>query len=58
MCVQKTWVLYSDVITRQSIIHLFHSSTVCVMNSRVSGQWLYTISPLTVQKGYTSHTTK
>jgi len=27
-----------------SLIHLFHNSTVCVMNSRVSGQCLYTIS--------------
>jgi len=25
-----------------SLIHLFHNSTVCVMNSQVSGQCLYT----------------
>jgi len=47
MCIQWTRVLYSIVITRQSIIHLFHNSTVCVMNSRVSGQCLYTISAST-----------
>ena len=26
-----------------SLIHLFHNSTVCVMNSRVSGKCVYTI---------------
>jgi len=25
------------------MIHLFHNSTVCVMNSRVSGQRVYTL---------------
>jgi len=43
MCIQWTRVLYSVVITYDSLIHLFYSSTVCVMYSRVSGQCLYTI---------------
>jgi len=42
MCKQLTRVEYSVVIAR-NLIHLFHNSTVCVMNSRVSGQCLYTI---------------
>ena len=37
MCIQWTRVLFSVVRTRQ------HNSIVCVMNSRVSGQCLYTI---------------
>jgi len=35
-------VLYENF---DQILNLFHNSTVCVMNSRVSGQCLYTIPP-------------
>ena len=43
MCIHWTRVLYSVVITRQPNPTI-HNSTVRVMNSRVSGQCLYTIS--------------
>jgi len=43
MCIQWTRVLYSVVITYDSLIHIFHNSTVRAMYSRVSGQCLYTI---------------
>ena len=43
MCIQWTRVVYSVVKHRHSLIHLFHNSTVRVMNSRLSGQCLYTI---------------
>ena len=33
----------SVVLKHDTLIHLFHNSIVCVMNSRVSGQCLYTI---------------
>ena len=42
MCIQWTHALYSVVITN-NLIHLFHKSADCVMNSRVSGQCSYTI---------------
>ena len=50
-CGQWTRVIYSVVLTWQSnLIHLFHNSTVRLMNSRVSGQCLCTIHRLGVYK--------
>ena len=45
MYIQWTQDIYSVVITQcnDNLIHLFHNSTVCVINSRVSGQCLYTM---------------
>jgi len=44
-CLYNGHVFYTHVITScwRSLIQLFHNSSVRVMNSRVSGQCLYTI---------------
>ena len=43
MCIQWTCFLYYG-LNHERLIHLFHNSTVRVMNSRVSGQYLYTVT--------------
>jgi len=45
-CVYIGHAFYTLLKLHDSLIHLFHNSTVRVMNSRVFGQCLYTI-PLT-----------
>ena len=44
-----TRALYS-VVKHDSLIHLFHKTTVRVMNARVSGQRLYTISIYSINR--------
>ena len=48
MCIQYTRVLYFVVRTRQSNLPISHFNSLCLMNSRVSGQCLYTISSTSV----------
>jgi len=40
----------SILYCNNSLIHLFHNSSVCVINSRVSGQCFYTIAVGTENK--------
>ena len=42
-CVYNGHVLCTLLYQHDSLIHLFHNSTVHVINSRVPGQCLYTI---------------
>ena len=57
MCIQWTRVLYSLVITWPSNLPISQSNSR-VMNSRVSGQCLYTISCLLYKKGQTIYNHK
>ena len=43
-CVYNGHVFYTLLKYHDTLIHIFHNSTVCVLNSGVSGQCVYTIT--------------
>ena len=47
-CVYNGHVFYTLLYEHDNLIHLFYNSTFRVMNSRASGQCLYTILVLTI----------